>query len=649
MVTLPDNPRTTPHLPLTTHSHQPRKPSPEVNASIFPPPTTCCTPLFSRNTTLRDRSTTIPTTAAASDAVDNEQTPAHSTSPHSDDTTTDSLSLFLHEWNISYNEFVRSSTDRTEITTSDFFDSDVVDADDDDPASTYAKFLSELDDLHNELTQLISSSSASPPCTKDTKNEPARDENDNTAHTTDERNNNDRDDNRSNNDNDSNNDDSNSGHAERSTDERIQHNHDNCTDNDRRDTNDNDNDNRSTDVRDHVDITAATKDTDASDHNDRDNIGRDNHDHDTGHCSTDNPVHTQRAQIEHKTDDCNKADSGNADRATNQRDNNDRSMTPACQPQYNQQSTLPTDHDNHQPNNDTSAIAERANDARVTTDHDNAKCTKSERDNDERNKADRGNEAQNTEKHDNGSHSPNTERQPHDRRQPTHPLATDHHPNNPHSHSDTRDTRAPEDATLRQLWIVLAQLEEINHQFALFLATLPIPQHSTTPSQPSSALPPGALTPNNFKILHDALPATSPRSGTLSNQMTDLNQPDNTRLPNLLLPSTTDPNPTGQLLLTKLPSGTQILTIRTPPWPPPMLQTVSPTPAIEWHNPGPVTNTRPVKQHTPNNTLKSPAYNPTTCPSLVISKHCTYKNYVRFKAPVFHQCRTLTKDFMRPP
>jgi len=205
------------------------------------------------------------------------------------------------------------------------------------------------------------------------------------------------------------------------------------------------------------------------------------------------------------------------------------------------------------------------------------------------------------------------------------------------------------------------QLEEINHQFALLLAMLPIPQHSTTPSLPSSEHPHQlsalkAKPPNNFKIPHDALPALSPRSGTLSSPMTDFNQPDNKRLPTLPLPPTIDPNPIRQLLLTKLPSGTQSLTIRTPPWPPPMLRTDSPTRAIVWHHtqikhllPIPVANTSPVMQHTPNSTLKPPVYNPTTCPSHVIDKHCTYKNYVRFKAPVFHRCSTLTKDLMRPP
>jgi len=50
--------------------------------------------------------------------------------------------------------------------------------------------------------------------------------------------------------------------------------------------------------------------------------------------------------------------------------------------------------------------------------------------------------------------------------------------------------------------------------------------------------------------------------------MTDFNQPENKRLPTPLLPPTINPNPIWQLLLTKLPSGTQPLTIWTPLGPP---------------------------------------------------------------------------------
>jgi len=40
--------------------------------------------------------------------------------------------------------------------------------------------------------------------------------------------------------------------------------------------------------------------------------------------------------------------------------------------------------------------------------------------------------------------------------------------------------------TLKQLWILIQQLEEINTQFALFLQMLPIPKPSMpNPSQPS--------------------------------------------------------------------------------------------------------------------------------------------------------------------
>jgi len=205
--------------------------------------------------------------------------------------------------------------------------------------------------------------------------------------------------------------------------------------------------------------------------------------HDTRHCSNANHDHTKRDKTEHKINECNKANCGNADRANNQCDNNDQSATTACQPQYNQQSTPPTDHDNNAPNNHAPAIEERTNDDCIINDQDNNECAKLECKNDECNKADSGNDTQDNEKRDNDDQSPNTEGQPQYSRQPTHPFATNHHPNNPQSPSH-RDTRTPDDATLRQLWIVLTQLEEINHQFALLLAMLPIPQHSTTPSLP---------------------------------------------------------------------------------------------------------------------------------------------------------------------
>jgi len=93
----------------------------------------------------------------------------------------------------------------------------------------------------------------------------------------------------------------------------------------------------------------------------------------------------------------------------------------------------------------------------------------------------------------------------------------------------TIDTKSAE--TLTQLQILIKQLEEINNQFALLLATLPTLKPSMTPSQPSSAHShqPDALKatlPNSVMIYQDALPTLSPPSGTLSIPMITFTMPN---------------------------------------------------------------------------------------------------------------------------
>jgi len=109
MVTLPDKDSNITHLSPQTLIYQPRKLSQEWTASIRTPPATRAT-LISSNAALRDCPTTIPTTAADPTTTDDEQPPASSNLTPSDDNTPDSFSLFIHEWNIFYHEFVHSTT-----------------------------------------------------------------------------------------------------------------------------------------------------------------------------------------------------------------------------------------------------------------------------------------------------------------------------------------------------------------------------------------------------------------------------------------------------------------------------------------------------------------------------------------------------------
>jgi len=85
--------------------------------------------------------------------------------------------------------------------------------------------------------------------------------------------------------------------------------------------------------------------------------------------------------------------------------------------------------------------------------------------------------------------------------------------------------------TLMQLWILIKLLEEINNQFALLLAKLPIPKPSLPPSQPSgeNLHQLDALQEQLHKsgtIHHNTLPALSLPSRMPTTPMTAFTLPD---------------------------------------------------------------------------------------------------------------------------
>jgi len=137
-----------------------------------------CTPLLSLVAILRDCPMMITMTAAASNAVDNEQPPTHPISSLLDKFNPDSFSLFLQDWNTFYNEFIQSTTHQLANLTATPFKCDAVDAANHDLSHTHI-FSSEMNALHNELNQLIHSSSASLSSNSDNRNTEANDKSDN--------------------------------------------------------------------------------------------------------------------------------------------------------------------------------------------------------------------------------------------------------------------------------------------------------------------------------------------------------------------------------------------------------------------------------------------------------------------------------------
>jgi len=96
MVTLPDNPTTPTHLSPSMHLHYPCQPSQELILSIPMPPTTTTHP-FSSTAILCDCPTTIPTTTAASNATNDDETQSQSTSMLAEENTPETTATFLHK------------------------------------------------------------------------------------------------------------------------------------------------------------------------------------------------------------------------------------------------------------------------------------------------------------------------------------------------------------------------------------------------------------------------------------------------------------------------------------------------------------------------------------------------------------------------
>ncbi len=166
MVTLPGDPITTTHLTLPMHPHQPFQTLQDLNALIPMLTTTRKHPLSS-DAILHDCPTMITTTAAASNAVDDEQLHANSSLSLLDDTSPDSFPL-PQEWTQFYNEFVQSPTYQLSHPTTKPFDCNVVNDDDikrpnlaTNDRDTTPALLATLNDLSTELRNLLHVSSTS--------------------------------------------------------------------------------------------------------------------------------------------------------------------------------------------------------------------------------------------------------------------------------------------------------------------------------------------------------------------------------------------------------------------------------------------------------------------------------------------------------
>jgi len=113
-------------------------------------------------------------------------------------------------------------------------------------------------------------------------------------------------------------------------------------------------------------------------------------------------------------------------------------------------------------------------------------------------------------------------------------------------------TKQKPDTTLAQLWIILAQLEDINRQFARWLETLTMAKPTTTPNN----------TPGNQMIPLVVPTVTTPEimQSTPSQHQTQ---------PAYIFIATHDNDPTGGMFLLLLPLDRHSPNVRPPPWPPP--------------------------------------------------------------------------------
>jgi len=109
----------------------------------------------------------IPTTAAASDALDDNEPQAHSTSMLSEDTTPETMAAFLQEWNTFYQEFIQSPTYQAATSMPRLFDMGVINNKVVKPLQTQHSDVSDTDD--NEQPWSLSYSTIMEDITPETK------------------------------------------------------------------------------------------------------------------------------------------------------------------------------------------------------------------------------------------------------------------------------------------------------------------------------------------------------------------------------------------------------------------------------------------------------------------------------------------------
>jgi len=194
--------------------------------------------------------------------------------------------------------------------------------------------------------------------------------------------------------------------------------------------------------------------------------------------------------------------------------------------------------------------------------------------------------------------------------------------------------------TLAQLWSVLAQLEEVNKQFAQWLNTLTIDKTTTTPDN----------TPGNQMNPLKAPTATTPTIIQIIPSQHNKHQADTCY-------ETRVNDPTGGRFLLLSPSDRHLPNVRTPPWPPPTSQIKGPNQDLPWNHTQIINLLsipdarlfRPMPyRHNP--IRPSPILNRTPSPSDFMSKHD--HKHVRFKTTAPCNPGPMSfwpKEDMRPP
>ncbi len=175
------------------------------------------------------------------------------------------------------------------------------------------------------------------------------------------------------------------------------------------------------------------------------------------------------------------------------------------------------------------------------------------------------------------------------------------------------------DTTLAQLRILLAQLEEINNQFARWLDTLTIEKPTTTPDN----------TRGNQMNPLDAPTATTPTIIQSTPSQHNKHQAYTFLV-------TRGNDPTGGMFLLLSPSAKHLPNVRIPPWPPPRAQTKGPNQDLPWNHTQ-ITNLLSTPDarlfrlmpHEHNPIWPFPILNHIPCPSDFTNKHD--HKHVRFK------------------